>query len=210
MTAANFEQCLSLVLGFEGGWADDPHDPGGATMKGITLAVYEQFKGRAATKDELRAISDADLRAIYRQGYWDKLRCDSLPTGVDFVAFDAAVNSGPSRSAKWLQNAAGVTVDGVIGPKTMEAIAALPAAHVIGAALDSRMTFLRSLPTFSRFGKGWTARVDAVRSEAMKMAQPVQKPPTVPPTQSAATQSDLPDLIAAVLAFFKALFGAKP
>ena len=165
----NFAECLAHVLQSEGGWADDPRDSGGATMKGITLATYEQYKGRHATKDELRAISDEDLAAIYRQGYWDKMRCDDLPAGIDLVAFDAAVNSGPGASAKWLQRAAMVPADGVIGPVTIKAVNALNRRQVINAALDNRLNFLRTLPTFGHFGKGWTARIARVRSAASLM-----------------------------------------
>lgn len=165
---SRFSDCLSFVLKEEGGWADDPKDPGGATMKGVTLAVYEQFKGRHASKAELRAISDEDLAAIYRQGYWDNLRCDDLPPGVDLVAFDAAVNSGPARSAKWLQRAVLVPDDGAIGPVTIKVVNGMNRAQVINAACDQRLAFLRSLPTFSHFGKGWTARVARVRSAALE------------------------------------------
>ena len=79
----NFDACLAKVLKHEGGWADHPKDPGGATMKGVTIAVFREYKGRAVTKDELRAISDADLRAIYKAGYWDKVKGDDLPRGLD-------------------------------------------------------------------------------------------------------------------------------
>ena len=163
----SFQHCLALTLQYEGGWADDPHDPGGATMKGVTLAVYEQFKGRGATKEELRHISDTDLEAIYRQGYWDKMRCDDLPRGVDMVAFDAAVNSGPKRSAQWLQRAAMVPDDGVVGPKTVAALNALNAHQLVNAALDNRLYFLRGLSNFTRYGRGWTDRVARVRAEAL-------------------------------------------
>ena len=163
----NFQHCLALTLQYEGGWSDDPHDPGGATMKGVTLAVYEQFKGRSATKDELRHISDADLEAIYRTGYWDKMRCDDLPKGVDMVAFDAAVNSGPKRSAQWLQRAAMVADDGQIGPQTIKALNSLNPHQVVNAALDNRLKFLRGLDNFTRYGRGWTDRVARVRAEAL-------------------------------------------
>lgn len=163
----NFESCLALTLSHEGGWADHPTDPGGATMKGITLATYRQYRP-GASKADLRAISDAEVARIYRQGYWDKVRGDDLPAGLDLVAFDAAVNSGPARGAQWLQKALGVTPDGKIGPKTIAA-AAGQGARAINAACDYRMAFLRSLKTWPTFGKGWTARVDDVRSKAIAM-----------------------------------------
>lgn len=166
----NFEACLAETLRHEGGWADDPDDPGGATMKGVTIGTFAQFKGRKVTKAELRAISDADLRAIYRRNYWDKVRGDELPAGLDLVAFDAAVNSGPARGARWLQQALGVTADGKIGPVTLDAAQKADAGFVVERALNNRMAFLRALKTWWKFGKGWTARVDAIRTAALRMA----------------------------------------
>ncbi|MBK19052.1 MAG: hypothetical protein CMM52_09500 [Rhodospirillaceae bacterium] len=115
----NFENSLKHVLIHEGGWADHPRDPGGATMKGVTLATFRRHFGEAKSKRALRNISDDQLRQIYRSGYWDRCRCDQLPSGVDYAVFDAAVNSGPGRSAKWLQAVIGAKQDGGIGPKTL-------------------------------------------------------------------------------------------
>ena len=131
----NFDRCFDLVLKHEGGWVDHPADPGGATMKGVTIGTFAQFKGRKVTKDELRNISDADLRAIYKRGYWDKVRGDELPAGLDHVAFDAAVNSGPSRGIRLLQQALGVTADGKIGPETLARAQSVNARSAIEAAL---------------------------------------------------------------------------
>jgi len=97
-TPDRFSTVLAETLTHEGGWADHPKDPGGATMKGVTLATYRQYYPNA-TKADLRKISDADLKMIYRTGYWDKVRGDDLPPGVDLMTFDVAVNSGPRRAA---------------------------------------------------------------------------------------------------------------
>ena len=176
---ANFEACLSEVLKHEGGWADHPKDPGGATMKGVTIGTFAQFKGRKVTKEELRAISDADLRAIYRRKYWDVVRGDDLPSGLDLVAFDAAVNSGPSRGAKWLQQGLGINADGKVGPATVAAAAGAYAPNVIERAIGFRLSFLRGLRTWGTFGKGWQRRVDQVKSKALAMAAQVNKPPKI-------------------------------
>lgn len=165
----NFARCLPEILRHEGGWADHPKDPGGATMKGITIGTYRQWKGRAVTKAELRAISDAEVAAIYRRNYWDKVRGDDLPAGLDLVAFDAAVNSGPSRGARWLQTALGVAADGKIGPKTIAAARAADAATAINRALDIRLSFLKGLKTWPTFGKGWSSRIAGVRKVALGM-----------------------------------------
>lgn len=115
----SFKNALKLVLVHEGGWADHPRDPGGATMKGVTLVVYQRHFGENKNKDDLRNITDAELEKIYRSGYWEKCHCDDLPVGVDYIVFDAAVNSGPGRSAKWLQGAVGAKQDGGIGPRRL-------------------------------------------------------------------------------------------
>lgn len=167
---SNFAKCLPEILKHEGGWADHPSDPGGATMKGITIGTYRQWKGRAVTKAELRAISDEEVAAIYKRNYWDKVRGDDLPAGLDLVAFDAAVNSGPARGARWLQTALGVAADGKIGPKTIAAALEADAATAINRALDVRLSFLKGLKTWPTFGKGWGRRVSDVRKVALGMA----------------------------------------
>src|SRR5690606_3299953 len=121
------------------------------------------------TKSELRNISDADLRAIYRGRYWNAVHGDDLPPGVDLVTFDAGVNTGPARGARWLQEALGVAADGKIGPKTLQATAKSDPIAVIHAACDARVQFLRGLPHYPRFGKGWEKRVASVRAKALSM-----------------------------------------
>ncbi|MCW8998408.1 MAG: hypothetical protein OQK04_06795 [Kangiellaceae bacterium] len=98
---ANFEHALENVLQHEGGWADHPQDPGGATMRGVTLKVFREFYGEEMTKSDLREISFDQLGHIYKTGYWDKVWGDRLPSGIDDCAFDAAVNSGVRRSVRW-------------------------------------------------------------------------------------------------------------
>ena len=199
----NFDRCLTETLKHEGGWADDPHDPGGATMRGITIGTFRAWKGRAVTKAELRAISAADLRAIYRQKYWDAVRGDDLPAGLDLVAFDAAVNSGVSRGAKWLQTALGVAADGNIGPATLAAARKAHPEAVIDRATSARLAWLRTLPTWGRFGKGWARRVESVREVATGMA----KARSIPVTD--ATTATGGGFIAALIALLKSIFTGK-
>lgn len=206
---SNFERCLAETLAHEGGWADDPRDAGGATMKGITFATYRAWKRRPITKAELRNISDAEVAAIYRQNYWDAVRGDDLPAGLDLVAFDAAVNSGVSRGAKWLQSALGVTADGMIGPQT---IAAAQQAHpeaVIDRAISARLAFLRVAKNTKTgallwpiYGKGWTRRVESVRETAIAMSKVTTPNATKPAAPSVG-------IIAALLALFKSMFNGR-
>jgi len=166
---ANFQRALDCVLEHEGGWADNPRDPGGATNKGITLTTYRQYEPHAS-KDDLRSISDRTVARIYRAGYWNTVEGDKLPTGVDYAVFDFAVNSGPGRAARYLQRICGVKVDGAIGPVTLKAVNALDADFIINELCNDRLEFLRGLKTWSTFGRGWANRVESVRAGAMEMA----------------------------------------
>lgn len=171
MTAPNYPTVLAETLRHEGGWADHPNDPGGATMRGITIGTYRKHKGRTVSKAELRAISDSDVQMIYAQGYWVPVRGDDLPAGLDMVAFDGAVNSGVSRGSRWLQAALDTPADGVIGRNTIAAAQAAPnRIAVIQRACSYRMGFLRGLRTWGTFGRGWTRRVASVEATAVAMA----------------------------------------
>ncbi len=172
-----FEECLPLLLAHEGDWSDDPNDPGGATMKGVTLQTYSAWLGRQATKEELRDISDDDLAAIYETEFWLTANCDQIPAGPDYFVFDYSVNSGPSRARKAIQTAAGVTADGVLGPQSMAAIHAASPLALIESMSAAREAYYRSLPTFSHFGKGWMNRLNEVTAQAKAFAS---QPPETP------------------------------
>ena len=184
----NFKKALKHVLVHEGGWADHPKDPGGATMKGVTLATYRRHFGKAKSKNDLRNIADEELEQIYRSGYWGKCRCDELPVGVDYAVFDAAVNSGPGRGARWLQAAVGAKQDGGIGPKTLSRVEEHDPIQVTGVMCDRRLSFLRSLDTWPTFGKGWGRRVEGVRATAIAMAGGTS--PAVEPWDAARLRRD--------------------
>src|SRR5210317_647446 len=129
---ANFFKSLEMVLHHEGGFVSHPEDPGGATNKGITHKTYADFLGRPLEDvSELKNIPDEHVQQIYKNGYWDKVRGDELPGGVDFCVFDWAVNSGPGRAAKALQKAVMVTQDGAIGPKTLAAVSEMTPTEII-------------------------------------------------------------------------------
>lgn len=162
----NFPQALAHTLQFEGGWANNPNDPGGATMKGITHRTYAHYLGRDVSHDELRAIPDEHLAEIYRKRYWDACRCSELPDGLDLAVFDTAVNTGPAQASRLLQRIVGAPADGAIGPKTIAAVNDYVAAHglpaLIEAYTEARHNFYRLLPTYVHFGEGWRKRVNEV------------------------------------------------
>jgi lysozyme family protein len=160
----------------EGGYVNHPKDPGGAINFGITQAVYDAYRRKMGmSKQTVRSISEAEVNAIYKTEYADKIRYDELPAGTDYATLDGAVNSGVSRGAKWLQSALGVSSDGVIGAGTLAAAAKADAIKVIKSMCAKRMSFLRGLRIFSTFGKGWTARVSRVRAESVAMAMEARR-----------------------------------
>lgn len=170
MAAGNFGKSLAKVLVHEGGYVNDPVDPGGATNKGVTQAVYNSWrKSHGQESQSVRNLSVDEIAGIYKLLYWDRIRGDDLPSGVDYAVFDFAVNSGVNRAAKFLQAAVGVADDGVIGKQTLAAVNDFGAARTIEALCAKRLGFLKGLKIFWRFGKGWTRRVVDVRAAALGM-----------------------------------------
>ena len=165
----NFEQCLALILKHEGGFVNHPKDPGGMTNLGVTKKVWEEWVGHPVDETTMRALGPADVAPLYKANYWDKIKGDDLPAGVDYVCFDLAVNSGVGRAAKTLQKAVGVTADGAIGPATMAAVGTQNPRSLATEICEIRLSFLQSLPTFETFGKGWTRRVQEVEKVAFDM-----------------------------------------
>ncbi|MDQ0391128.1 glycoside hydrolase family 108 protein [Labrys monachus] len=172
MSAENFQRALSLVLKSEGGYVNNPRDPGGATNFGITQAVYDGWRARRnQLRQSVRSIGMADVTAIYRDQYWDAIRGDELPPGIDYAVFDAAVNSGPVQGVKWLQRALPASpVDGHIGLVTLGAVAGInDRAALIERLCAQRLGFLRRLKQWLTFGRGWSNRMASVQAAALAM-----------------------------------------
>jgi lysozyme family protein len=167
----NWDDCFEMVLKHEGGFVNHPKDPGGMTNLGVTKAVWEIWLARTATESDMRALTPEKVKPFYKAMYWDKIKGDQLPAGVDYAAYDLAVNSGVGRAAKYLQQIAGVTADGVIGPKSLEAIKSRDPKEMADALCDMRLDFLKRLPTFETFGKGWSRRVAEVSAKSAEMVQ---------------------------------------
>lgn len=166
----NFDKCFALVIADEGGFVDHPKDPGGMTNLGVTRRNWEIYLNRDVTEAEMRGLTPEAVKHFYKAMYWDKIKGDQLPSGVDYAAYDLAVNSGTGRAAKYLQEIAGVFADGVIGPKSIEAIKSCDPDQMIDALCDMRLAFLKRLTTFDTFGKGWSRRVAGVKAKATGMA----------------------------------------
>lgn len=173
MTASNYTKLLKPLLGIEGGVADRPlsDDPGGLTNKGVTWRTYDAYRiSKGLPKRSVRQITNAEVTEIYKTQYWDLVRGDDLPSGLDWAAFDFAVNSGPGRAVKELQRVLGVSVDGVIGLNTLKAIGEANLAKLINHYCDRRLTYMKGLKNWRPNKNGWTRRVAEVRAAALDMA----------------------------------------
>lgn len=187
----SFPEALALVLKHEGGYVNHPKDPGGATNKGVTQRTYNAWRKRQKqAARSVRSITGSEIKAIYKRNYWNRVRGDGLPAGLDYAVFDFGVNSGPTRAAKFLQRIVGTTVDGTIGPMTLKAVGELPPGHIIAELCSTRLDWLQTLKHWPTFGKGWTRRVNDVERVALEMASfpidapspdPAPAPPRKPP-----------------------------
>lgn len=204
---SNFDRALEWVLVHEGGYVDHPRDPGGATNLGITQATLSNWRGYEVTKQDVRDLSKAEAGKIYKARYWDRVRADELPSGIDYAVFDFAVNSGPSRAIRFLQGALGVAQDGQIGPVTMGAVKAADSAATINAICDRRLDWLKGLSHWGTFGKGWARRIRGVRKHALDIAFVPPDPNNIPhPKPSPKPQGKgLTALLTALLNFLKGI-----
>ena len=166
---ANYQKCLETILHHEGGYVNHPKDPGGETNLGVTKRVYEEHGG---TKD-MKDLTVEDVAPIYKKGYWDKLKGDDLPSGLDLCVFDFGVNAGPGRAAKYLQSLIGTTPDGGIGPMTLKTVSEYITKHGLKTTIEQyqseRQKYYEGLSTFATFGKGWTRRVNETTDLAIEL-----------------------------------------
>jgi lysozyme family protein len=170
MAAWTYDDALRRLLKHEGGYSDHPSDPGGPTNFGITLADVRRYVKPDATARDVRDLSLSQAKAIYCTRYWDALRCDELPRGIDYAAFDYGVHSGPARAARVLCAIAGRPASSTIDDKALDAIRAGDARVLVASLCDERLAFLRRLKTWPVFGAGWSRRVTEVRAAALAMA----------------------------------------
>lgn len=154
----NFDQAFERLIGHEGGYVNNPADPGGETKYGISRRAYPM--------EDIRNMTLERAKALYLRDYWGPVGCESAPDGIKFDLFDCAVNSGPTTAIRLLQGAAGVTQDGVVGPMTLKAINAMPAAQIVARFNGWRLAFMANTPQWETFSRGWARRIAANLKEA--------------------------------------------
>jgi lysozyme family protein len=165
----NFNEALKAILKHEGGFVNHPKDPGGMTNLGVTKKVWEEWVGHPVDEKAMRALTPELVGPMYKKKYWDAVKADDLPDGLDYLMFDFAVNAGPGRAIKIMQKAIGTTPDGAIGPKTMQALKDANQSELVAKFSAEKEAFYRSLPTFATFGKGWLRRVAEAKTHAETM-----------------------------------------
>jgi lysozyme family protein len=174
---SNWDNAFNLMLQSEGGFTDDARDPcnhlpdgrAGCTNYGVTQTAWEEYVGHKVSTQDMRDLTREQISPFYKRKYWDAVRGDELPVGLDYLSFDYAVNAGPGRSIKTLQAAVGVPQDGGFGPMTMAAVLAVDPHELIEKFSQAKEAFYRSLNTFETYGKGWLNRVAAVKVKAETM-----------------------------------------
>jgi lysozyme family protein len=150
---SNYNDALNRVLKSEGGYTNDPRDPGGPTNFGITIADYRAYINKNGTASDVKKMTVEQAKAIYKPKYWDKVNGDNLPSGVDYSVFDYGVNSGVNRANRVYKQ--------VVQPDSIK---------TINAINDERLRFLHGLSTWNHFGKGWSSRVSSVRQHSIDLA----------------------------------------
>ena len=147
----NFDKAFERLIGHEGGYVNDPRDPGGETKFGISKRSYPA--------EDIKTLTLERAKAIYRRDFWGLAGCDAVPDAMKFDLFDMAVNSGPVTAIKTLQRSACVTPDGLLGPITLQALNSTQAPRLVARFNGHRLDFMTDLKTWSVFGKGWAKRV---------------------------------------------------
>lgn len=210
MAAKNYDAAFKAMIAHEGGYTNHPNDKGGPTNLGITQAVLASWLKRKVTAIDVRKLTLADVKPIYKANYANVVRFDDLPGGIDYLAFDFAVNSGPSRAAKYLQALVGVEQDGYIGPATIAAVNreyAKSPAGLINEYADRREAFFQSIiknnPSQKVFERGWMRRIAEARRLAQAMAKAAPAPAVAPKPVPAPTAAPKPGFWASVASFLK-------
>lgn len=172
-----FDIIFPDLMQSEGGFSNDPKDPGGATYKGITLTYYRLHVDAKATVATLKALTDQQVHDYYKKFYWDTVKGDLLPAGIDYSVFDFGVNSGQATAVMKLQRIVGTTSDGVVGNQTLAAVAQFSQSDLIDKYNSARLDYLKRLPGWSHDGNGWTNRVNRVqkKSQELFLGQGVKK-----------------------------------
>lgn len=154
----NFDAAFDRLIGHEGGYVNDPRDPGGETKYGISRRSYPG--------ENIQHMTLERAKEIYRRDYWGPAGCDAVPDAIKFDLFDMAVNSGVKAAIRTLQTAASADVDGVLGPRTLQSVLTMQPSRLVARFNGARLMFMADLSTWPAFGRGWARRIASNLLEA--------------------------------------------
>jgi lysozyme family protein len=169
----NWESSFARMIKSEGGYVNDSHDSGGETNLGVTKAAWASYMGRPIKDGEMKLLTVDQVKPFYKKLYWDKVKGDDLPSGIDYAVFDFAVNGGTGQSSKFIQRSVGAIADGAIGPATMALISKTDSTKLLETFTQEKRDFYNAIvknkPTQIKFLKGWMNRTDEVHKIAKSM-----------------------------------------
>jgi len=173
----NFGKSLDHILQAEGGFTADPKDLGnhlpdgraGCTNMGVTQAAWEEYVGHKVSTTDMKALTKEQVGKFYKNRYWDRVKADALPIGLDFLAASFAINAGVGSSAKLIQKCINAVPDGMIGPRTLQAISGTDSKELIEKFSEAKTNYYKSLKLFSLYGHGWLNRVESEKTIALSM-----------------------------------------
>jgi len=154
---SDFDRAFEIIVGAEGGYVNDPKDPGGETKYGVCKRSYPDL--------DIKNLTLGQAKAIYKRDFWDAVKGDQLPSKLNILVFDSAVNQGVGAAAKMLQAALGVAQDGILGRDTMTAIAKRDLTETCAMFMAGRALRYTGTRNFDLYGKGWFKRLFAVTME---------------------------------------------
>lgn len=167
---ARYPDSYEATLQYEGGYVNDPDDPGGCTNMGITIGTLRDWRNdQSVNCDDVKNLSPTEAALIYALNYWSPVWGNQVPIGVNTQVWDFGVNAGPSRAIKYLQMCVGTTQDGIMGPNTLQAVRDADVDRLLVQYHDARQGYYESLSTFSKYGNGWTARNDDCLALAQRL-----------------------------------------
>lgn len=180
---ARYPACYRFTLAFEGGYVNDPDDPGGCTNMGITIGTLQAWREpEMVSCADVETLHPSEAFLIYAQNYWAPVRGSDLAVGLNLQVWDWGVNSGPSRAIRYLQQMIGVTEDGIMGPDTLAASEKFVKNEGIDLAIEQygacRQDYYQSLDGWGKYGDGWTRRNEECMAEGRNLAS---TQPTLPP-----------------------------
>lgn len=189
---AQYPSCYGFTREFEGGYVNDPDDPGGCTNMGITIGTLQAWRNDPTVDcTDVYNLSELEAGLIYAQNYWGPVWGNQLPIGLNLQVWDWGVNSGPGRAVEYLQQMIGATADGAMGPNTLSStldyVARNGIDNVIAEYHDIRQSYYESLSTFENYGDGWTRRNDECRDLGYSLAQQGSNPIPEPPQPTSAS-----------------------